>query len=67
MPKELGFSSFECDCGHLSHFSENTVREMKAKSMNREVLLGDSEPDEHTIVFESGKMIAVLCSKKESR
>ncbi len=67
MPKELGFSSYECDCGHQSHFSENTIREMKAKSMKQKVLLGDSERDEHTIVFEAGRMVAVLCPKKKPR
>jgi hypothetical protein len=32
MPKEIFPSSYECDCGHQSHFFENTIREAKAMS-----------------------------------
>ncbi len=32
MPKEIFPSSFECDCGHQSHFCENTIREMEEMS-----------------------------------
>ena len=67
MPKEIDFSSYECDCGHQSHFFENTIREAKAMSHKRTVRLGDSEADEHTIVFKHGKMVEILCSRKDSR
>src|SRR6266568_1491896 len=61
MPKEIFPSSFECDCGHQSDFFENTVREMKAMSQKKKVYLADSAPEEHTIVFYKGKMVAIQC------
>lgn len=66
MPKEIGLSSYECDCGHQSHFFANTIREAKAISHKRTVRLGDSETDAHTIVFEHGKMVDILCPKTDS-
>ena len=67
MPKEIGLSSYECDCGHQSHFFANTIREAKAISHKRTVRLGDSEADEHTIVFEHGKMVNILCPRRDSQ
>jgi hypothetical protein len=67
VPKEIDFSSYECDCGHQSHFFENTIREAKAMSHKRTVRLGDSEADEHTIVFKQGKMVEILCPRADSR
>ena len=64
MPKEIFPSSFECDCGHQSDFSENTVREMKTMSQKKKVYLADSEPEEHTIVFYRGKLIEIQCPKQ---
>jgi len=61
MSHEIYPSSYECDCGHQSHFFENTVREAKAISHRKKVYLGDSEPDEHTIVFYKGEMVEILC------
>ena len=43
MPKEIFPSSYECDCGHQSHFFENTIREMKALSRRKEARLVDSD------------------------
>ncbi|MCB0599257.1 MAG: hypothetical protein H6557_26195 [Lewinellaceae bacterium] len=64
MAKELFPSSFECDCGHESHFFENTVREMKKMSEKKRVLLRDSDSkEEHTIVFYKGNAIEVICPK----
>ena len=64
MAKELFPSSFECDCGHESHFFENTVREMKKMSEKKRVLLHDSDSkEEHTIVFYKGNAIEVICPK----
>ena len=59
-------SSFECDCGHMSHFFENTVREAERLSERRHkpVLLSDSEPEEHTVEFQKGKAVAVLCPER---
>jgi hypothetical protein len=67
MPKEIYPSSYECDCGHQSDFFENTVREAKAMSHKKRIYLGDSEPDEHTIVFYKGEMVEILCPKRPAR
>jgi hypothetical protein len=64
MPKEIFPSSFECDCGHQSHFSEGTVQAMKEMSRNKEVRLGDAAPEEHTIVFHRGKLVEIRCPKQ---
>ena len=66
MPKEMFPSSFACDCGHQSDFSENTVRDMKAMSQKKKVYLADSAPEEHTIVFYKGKMVEIQCPKQPS-
>jgi hypothetical protein len=63
MPKEIFPSSFECDCGHQSHFAERTVRELKVMSQKKKVYLGDAAPEEHTIVFYRGKMVEIQCPK----
>jgi len=64
MPKELFPSSFECDCGHQSDFSERTVREMKTMSQKKKMYLADSAPEEHTIVFYRGKLVEIQCPKQ---
>jgi hypothetical protein len=67
MPREILPSSFECDCGHQSHFFENTIREMKAMSHRKRVRLGDAAPDEHFIVFYQGKMVDIICPHNKSK
>lgn len=64
MPKEIFSSSFACDCGHQSDFTERTVREMKAMSQKKKVYLADSAPEEHTIVFHRGKLVEIQCPKQ---
>jgi hypothetical protein len=64
MPKEIFPSSYECDCGHQSHFFENTIKAMKAMSQNKRIRLGDSAAEEHTIVFHKGEMVENLCPKQ---
>ncbi len=54
-------SSYRCDCGHESHFTENTVRELERLSRRKRQVLGDSERPEHDIDFESGRAVAVIC------
>ena len=54
-------SSYRCDCGHESHFSEGTVREMERKSQGKPQLLGDSTGDEHSIEFDCGRAVSVIC------
>lgn len=58
-------SSFECDCGHQSHFFERTISEVEADSRRGRKLarLLDSESDEHAIEFRNGRAIAVICPK----
>jgi hypothetical protein len=65
MARRLMPSSFVCDCGHQSHFFENTVREMEAASHRRRkpMRLLNSEADEHAIEFEHGRATAVICPK----
>ena len=65
--KEIYPSSYECDCGHHSDFCENTIREAKTMSFKKRILLGDSEHEEHTIVFYKGEMIDIICPKSKDR
>jgi hypothetical protein len=64
MPKEIFPSLYVCDCGHQSDFFENTIRAIKRMSRKKKVYLGDSEPDEHTIVFYQGEMVDIICPKQ---
>jgi hypothetical protein len=66
MAKEIYPSSFLCDCGHQSDFFENTIREAKARSLKKKILLNDSERDEHTIVFYKGEMVDIICPNRKS-
>jgi hypothetical protein len=59
--QEIDLSSYQCECGHISHFFESTAKAMKSMSMKKKVFLADSTPDEHTIVFYKGKASSVLC------
>lgn len=65
MAKHLYPSSFECDCGHRSHFSERVVREMREKSQKSRKPQGllDSDVDEHEIEFRDGRATAVVCPR----
>ncbi len=66
MPKEIFPSSYLCDCGHQSDFFESTIREAKAMSHRRAIRLGDSAPNEHTIVFYKGKMVDIICPEQNA-
>ena len=63
MAQRLVPSSFQCDCGHQSHFSERTVGEMEASSRrsHKAIRLLDCEKEEHAIEFEKGRATAVIC------
>lgn len=65
MARRLIPSSFECDYGHVSHLSEGAVWQMEALSRrrNRSEAIRDSEPDAHTIEFEGGQAVAVICPR----
>ncbi len=56
-------SSYRCDCGHESHFSENTVRDLTRMSLRKRRHPADSKPDEHRIEFSYGRASAVLCPR----
>ena len=58
-------SEFECDCGHVSPFGFGTVRECADRSPEKPVLLADSEPEEHTIVFRGGRAVQINCPRLE--
>jgi len=65
MARLLFPSSFECDCGHQSQFSENTVREIRADCQRRRkpIQLWDSAPEDHGFEFEAGRATAMICPK----
>lgn len=67
MVKDIYPSGYECDCGHQSHFCENTVKEMREISFKKKAYLADSENEEHTIVFHLGVVVDILCPKKKTR
>jgi hypothetical protein len=56
-------SSFKCDCGHQSDFSENTVRELEKLSRRSRwaQVLSDSATKEHDIVFRDGRADTMIC------
>ena len=64
MPKEIFPSSYVCDCGFTSHHSENTIRELKHKSLKtKQCLIADDGI--HEIIFERGAMVNVNCPEQE--
>ncbi|MEA3392575.1 MAG: hypothetical protein U9Q91_06310 [Candidatus Marinimicrobia bacterium] len=63
MAKQLYPSSFLCNCGHESDFFENTVTAMEKMSKKKETRIGDSEDNEHTIIFNKGAAVEILCPK----
>ena len=64
MPIEIYPSSYKCDCGYQCDFSENTINELKIKSMKRKQYL-IADDNKHEVIFYQGVMIAVHCSGKE--
>jgi len=52
MPKEIEPSSYECDCGHVAHFCENTVNEVKARSIGKKQWLSEGAGLEKHIVVQ---------------
>ena len=56
-------SSFRCDCGHETHFCENTVKEMQEKSRRKKQVLIGAEIPEHEILFDQGRPVAMFCPK----
>jgi hypothetical protein len=56
-------SSFVCDCGYVSQFSERTVGEMEVLSRRarRPRQLRDAESVPHVVEFEGGRATTVIC------
>jgi hypothetical protein len=67
MAREIFPSSYECDCGHRSHFFENTEEEIKKLSMKKQQVLADSEVEEHKIVFYGGQAVEIICPKSSAK
>ena len=64
MAKETGPSSYECDCGHVAHFSEHSVREVKQRSLAKRQWLSDGTGiEQHIVIFEEGQMATMLCPR----
>ena len=65
MPREIFPSSYECDCGYVAHFFENTVKEVKKLSQAKRQWLADGTGTEkHIVVFDDGEMTTMLCPKQ---
>ena len=65
MPKEIAPSSYECDCGYVAQFSENTVKEVKERSTGKKQWLSEGTGTEkHIVIFQDGKMTAMLCPRE---
>jgi len=65
MPREIFPSSYECDCGFVAHFTENTVKEVKKRSQAKRQWLADGTGTEkHIVVFEGGEMTTMLCPRE---
>ena len=63
MPKEILPASYECDCGFVAHFTEASVKEAKAWSVNhhKQWLVSGKGFDKHIVMFEAGKLLTMLC------
>ena len=65
MPREIDECSYSCDCGHQSNFFPRTITDLKHLSLRRVQRLSEGAGmDEHTIVFEGGRMVKILCPRK---
>ena len=65
MAKEIDSFSYKCECGHVAHFLEDTVREVKERSHAKRQWLSDGTGiEKHIVVFEGGRMTTMLCPKQ---
>lgn len=69
MPTEIEPSSYQCACGHVAHFHENTIKEVKASSHKKRQWLaeGGNRETEHVIIFQDGRMADILCPEEGTR
>jgi len=54
-------ASYRCDCGHVSHFTERVVREMRETGRRKPARILDSERDQHAVEFTREGAVAVIC------
>ena len=65
MPEEIEPSSYQCDCGYVARFSENTVNEVKQRSLTRRQWLSDGDGiEKHIVVRQECKLPAILCARE---
>jgi len=56
-------ASYRCDCGHVSHFTERVIREMREASRRKPTRIQDSEADPHIVEFTKEGAVAVICPR----
>jgi len=65
MPKEIQPYAYQCDCGYLAQFSENAVKEAKARSIGKKQWISEGQGlEKHIVVFQDGIMTAMLCPRE---
>jgi repressor LexA len=65
MSSETEPSLYQCDCGYVAHFLENTVKEVKQRSLAKRQWLSEGDGiQKHIVVFEGGKMTMMLCPEQ---
>jgi len=65
MPKEIEPSSYQCDCGYVAQFSEDTVKEVKECSRGKKQWLSDGTGiEKHIVVFQDGRFLTMLCPRE---
>ena len=61
MPKEIEPSVYQCDCGYVARFSENTVRDAKDRSLTKKQWISEGAGlEKHIVFFENGEMTVML-------
>ena len=64
MAKRVVPSSFLCNCGHQSDFSEGVIREMESLSRRKpQSIRDDSVESPHVIEFRDGEPVTMKCPK----
>ncbi len=64
MPKEILPATYACDCGFVAQFTEDEVKETKARSRDlasKQWLVSGEGLAKHLVMFETGKWLTILC------
>ena len=65
MPKEIQPYAYQCDCGYLAQFSENSVKDAKARSLGKQQWISEGQGlEKHIVVFQDGIMTTMLCPRE---